>query len=112
MVSELMNELKLSLIALLNRDPKTIAMRKDLFTIFKQADADWKAQLLRFHQSQQQRNLRTRQKGFDERILSVNREMALVLGQMEAYAEVFEIELYEGGFKSADLHSSPERSTL
>ena len=78
--------------ALLNRDPKTIEMRQDVYSVFGEAEALWKGTLLRFHQTQHQRNLRTRQHGFDERILRVNRQTARELGGAAAYAEVFELE--------------------
>ena len=77
---------------LLVRDPKTIAMRDDLFVPFDENAAAWKAELLRFHRSQHQRNLNTRGHGFDERILRVNRDNAARLGIAEPYAESFEID--------------------
>jgi hypothetical protein len=88
------------LAALLNRDPKTISMRMDLYTAFEQEEAAWKAKLLRCHDSQQQRNLNTRGYGFDERILKVNRQIARELELSDeasfgaAFAEAFELELY------------------
>jgi len=78
--------------AWLARDPKTIDMRDDAYVPFDEAAARWKAELLRFHRSQHQRNLATRGHGFDERILSVNRENARRLGIPEPFAESFEIE--------------------
>lgn len=78
--------------ALLVCDPKTIDMRFDLYTSFGEAAAEWKARMLRFHDSQQQRNLRARGKGFDERILDVNREASAKLGIEQPYAEAFELE--------------------
>ena len=84
----------LSLVACLNRDPKTIAMRHDLYSVFDAEAAEWKGQLLRFHQSQHQRNLNTRHHGFDERILSINRQTARELGIDAPYAEVFELERF------------------
>lgn len=75
---------------LLNRDPKTIAMRTDLYLPFGADEAAWKAELLRFHNSQQQRNLMTRGHGFDERILALNRQNAAALGLDAPYAETFE----------------------
>jgi len=78
-------------VAFLVRDPKTIAMRDDLFLPFDERAAAWKAEMLRFHRSQHQRNLNTRGHGFDERILRVNRENARRLGIEEPYAESFEI---------------------
>jgi len=80
-----------SFIALLNRDPKTLQMRSDLYTPFDEDDARWKAALLRCHQSQQQRNLNTRGYGFDERILRMNRQAAAEIPGRAAYAEAFEL---------------------
>ncbi len=76
---------------LLNRDPKTLEMKPDLFTVFGDEDARWKAALLRCHLSQHQRNLNTRGFGLDERILRVNREAAALLPRHPPYAEVFEV---------------------
>jgi LmbE family N-acetylglucosaminyl deacetylase len=78
-------------LACLNRDAKTLDMRADLCFEFGEEDAAWKAQLLRFHRSQQERNLRTRGSGFDSRVLEVNRQAARELGLPLAYAEVFEL---------------------
>jgi LmbE family N-acetylglucosaminyl deacetylase len=60
-------------IALLVRDPKNLGMRVDLITPYDTTQADWKADLLRCHRSQHERNLRTRGIGFDERILAPER---------------------------------------
>jgi len=79
-----------SLTAFLNRDPKTIRMRYDLYTAFGPAEAEWKATLLRFHTSQQQRNINTRGIGFDERILEVNRRIARECPGESEFAEAFE----------------------
>jgi LmbE family N-acetylglucosaminyl deacetylase len=87
-------EEKLSLVACLNRDPKTIAMRNDLYLEFGPETAAWKGALLRIHGSQQQRNLNKRGFGFDERILGVNRETAAALGLTGKYAEAFEVEIF------------------
>ena len=81
-----------SFVMFLNRAPKTIGMRTDLYMPFDQDEAGWKAQLLRFHDSQHQRNLRTRKQGFDDRILNVNRAIARNLSLKWEYAEAFEIE--------------------
>ena len=81
----------LQITAFLIRDPKTVAMRVDAFTAFGEDEAGWKARLLRFHRSQHERNLNTRKKGFDDRILGVNRQAAAELGISEPYAEVFEL---------------------
>jgi LmbE family N-acetylglucosaminyl deacetylase len=80
-----------------NEDPKTTAIRDDAFTAFDAAMAEWKAELLRCHRSQQERNLRTRRAGFDERILQMNRRAAERLALPESYAEVFEIACPAGG---------------
>lgn len=82
------------LVTILNRDPKTIRMRHDLYTVFGEEDARWKAQLLQFHKSQHQRNLNIRNIGFDERTLNVNRAIARELSENHRYAEVFEIEFF------------------
>lgn len=81
--------------AFLNRDPKTISMRHDVYTVFGAHDAEWKARLLRFHDSQQQRNVNTRNHGLDERVLRVNRQIAHeVLHMKDMYAEVFEVQFF------------------
>lgn len=79
--------------ALLNQDAKTVAMRPDVHVDFDEAEAAWKASLLRCHRSQQERNLRTRGIGFDQRVLAVNRAAAVDLGAATTrpYAEVFEL---------------------
>jgi len=79
--------------ALLFRDPKTLAMRDDVILPFDEATAAWKGALLRCHRSQHERNLHTREHGFDERILRVNRASAVRRGLPETYAEAFELEL-------------------
>ena len=78
-------------LGLLCFDPKTISIRLDLVMPFDQPDADWKARLLRCHDSQQQRNLRSRGHGLDERILGVNRAIAKGAGLAAEFAEGFEI---------------------
>ena len=75
------------------RDPKTTAMRVDVVTPFGDAEARWKAGLLRCHRSQHQRNLNTRGCGFDARILDVNRRIATECGVPAPYAEAFEVML-------------------
>jgi LmbE family N-acetylglucosaminyl deacetylase len=75
--------------ALLNRDPKTRALRSDLAVRFGEEAAEWKRGLLRLHASQQRRNLRTRNAGLDDRILGMNSTDAAALG-VPGYAEVFE----------------------
>lgn len=90
------------IIALYNEDPKTIEIRKDLFVLFSEEDADWKGALLRIHDSQQQRNIHSRGMGFDERILRMNHlswrrlhEISTPAVSSARYAEVFEIELFD-----------------
>jgi LmbE family N-acetylglucosaminyl deacetylase len=77
--------------ACLNQDAKTREMRVDLYFDFDEEDAAWKARLLRFHDSQQVRNLRTRAIGFDARVLQVNRQAAERLRVRRPYAETFEL---------------------
>ncbi|MCP5546452.1 MAG: PIG-L family deacetylase [Akkermansiaceae bacterium] len=76
-------------LALLVRDPKTLGMRMDLVTVFGEDEAVWKAELLRCHRSQHERNLRSRGTGFDERILAMNRSVGNECGA--ACAEAFEL---------------------
>jgi LmbE family N-acetylglucosaminyl deacetylase len=82
------------LAAFLNRDPKTIHMRGDVYLDFDEEAAAWKGELLRCHRSQHQRNLNQRGYGMDERILRVNRESAKLCAADAPYAEVFELELF------------------
>ncbi len=90
-VSDALQCMPVKPLALLVCDPKTIAMRIDLYTPFDREDAEWKAQMLRLHDTQQQRNLRKRGKGFDERILDVDRIAATKLNLYLPFAETFEI---------------------
>jgi len=76
---------------MLNRDPKTIAMREDVYVLFAEDEAGWKRELLRHHASQQRRNLRTRGIGFDERILAGNARIASAAGRHGCFAEAFEL---------------------
>ncbi len=78
----------------LNRDPKTIKMRCDFYFGYGQDTAVWKAKLLRFHQSQHQRNLNRRGHGMDDRILRVDRHSAAACAAGAPYAEIFELELF------------------
>jgi len=79
---------------MLIRDPKNISMRTDLYFPFGEEEAAWKGELLRFHDTQHQRNLNSRGYGFDKRILDSNRQNAKELALNQPYAEVFEIETY------------------
>ena len=83
--------------ALLNCDVKTRGMPCDVYTPFDDQTADWKRQLLRHHTSQQQRNLNSRSKGFDERVLDFNKTLAEQLPTDTPYAEAFAIEHHETG---------------
>jgi LmbE family N-acetylglucosaminyl deacetylase len=91
-----------SVVALYNEDPKTFEIRHDLFVLFGEESADWKRALLRIHDSQQQRNIHSRDMGFDKRILHMNhlsyRRLQEILPHADGpanYAEVFEIELFD-----------------
>lgn len=78
---------------MLNSDVKTVGMRKDFYLAFGEKEAQWKSELLRYHDSQHQRNLRDRGYGFDERVLMLNRRTAAELGIDEPYAASFELEI-------------------
>jgi LmbE family N-acetylglucosaminyl deacetylase len=80
-------------LVLLNRDPKTVSMQPHLLKYFGDEDAGWKARLLRCHESQQQRNLRVRGYGLDERILRLNRQIASEFPGAGNYAEAFEAKI-------------------
>jgi len=95
-------EAEYPLAALLNRDPKTVQMRCDVYVGFGDEMAAWKARLLHFHRSQQQRNLNQRGYGLGERILKTNRQSAEACSVPAPYAEVFELELF-GASELADI---------
>lgn len=90
-------EERLDLWACLNQDAKTVSMRSDLYMDFDAEAAAWKSEMLRLHASQHERNLRTRAIGFDERVLRVNRDAAVLLNSPLPYAEVFELERFGEG---------------
>ncbi len=99
---ELARQFGRPLVGLYNEDPKTTEMCPDLFVCFGEESARWKRTLLRAHDSQQQRNIRLRGVGFDERILRVNRQGRRRLPDASPlavssllYAEVFEMELFD-----------------
>jgi LmbE family N-acetylglucosaminyl deacetylase len=94
MVSRMLRTSELPVVAWLVRDPKTVALRTDIYLPFDDSMARWKAELLRFHRSQQQRNLNTRGHGFDARILGLNRQISRELGLTQPYAEAFELEFF------------------
>ena len=97
MFRQVARESKYPLAAFLNRDPKTLQMRGEVYLEFGAEKAAWKGELLRFHQSQHQRNLNTRGHGLDERILEVNKESAALCSLNAMYAEVFELEFFGAG---------------
>ncbi len=78
--------------AVLNQDAKTLAMRTDLYMPFGADNAEWKAEMLRLHLSQHQRNLNMRGQGFDQRVLSINRQAGVSF--QADYAELFELERF------------------
>ena len=84
-------------VAFLIKDPKTIGIRVDCYTGYSEDTARWKSAMLLHHQSQHARNLRTRQHGFDERILRVNRQAAAELGLKLPFAEAFQLQWFEDG---------------
>ncbi len=88
--------------AFLNRDPKTIRMRVDFYTPFGEKKSEWKGRLLRFHKSQQQRNLTKMGCGFDERILHDNRRAAKEIDQKILYAEAFEVRFFHSSQTAGD----------
>lgn len=94
LLREIAKSSKKSLLALYQKDPKTLSIQLEAFMAFDESVAAWKGEMLRFHQSQQTRNLATRHHGIDERILRVNREIAQSLGIQSPYAEGFQIELF------------------
>lgn len=93
-------EARYPLVAFFNRDPKTVALRCDVYHAFGEAEAAWKGELLRFHRSQQQRNLNRRGYGFDERIRRLDRENAALCSAGRPYAEVFELAFFGAAGRS------------
>jgi hypothetical protein len=85
------------IVAFLNRDPKTVEMRCDLYLGFGEGEAAWKGEMLRLHRSQQQRNLNRRGYGMDERILRTNQQSAAMYEVGAPYAEVFELAFFGVG---------------
>lgn len=92
LVNTAAQQMRYPLWAWLNQDAKTLAMRQDLYTPFDENAAQWKAELLRFHASQHQRNLNTRGHGFDARVLRINQQSAVAVQAAQPYAEVFELQ--------------------
>ena len=62
---------------------------------FDEEESLWKREMLRFHQSQQTRNLEIRGIGFDDRILATNTKIASELNIDSKYAEGFQIEFFD-----------------
>jgi LmbE family N-acetylglucosaminyl deacetylase len=85
MMSNLASETGQPLVLFLSAGPRTTHMRIDAYTEFDQKDANWKARLLRIHDSQQHRNLKTRRYGFDKRILDCNQKAAQQLSIVAPY---------------------------
>ena len=56
--------------------------------------AAWKRKLLRFHRSQQQRNLNQRGYGMAQRILRMDQDSAELCSADAPYAEIFELEFF------------------
>lgn len=94
MFNQIASDIGHPIVAFFNKDPKTIHIRVDCYMGFTEEEAHWKGRLLRFHDSQHQRNLNTRNHGFDERILNIDRQTARDLRIDEDYAEAFEVEWY------------------
>ena len=84
------------ILAFYNQDPKTTRIRLDTYLEFDEKKAAWKRKMLRFHRSQQERNMRTRGIGFDDRILSVNEKISEQINIRSKYAEGFQVELFIG----------------
>jgi len=94
MFREIASQFNNPIAACLNRDPKTLDIQITLYTPFGKEQAEWKCELLRYHDTQHKRNINTRGLGLDERILEVNRQIARDLDIDTEYAEGFEIEFY------------------
>lgn len=92
LIEAVARQMRYPLWAWLNQDAKTLAMQQDLYTPFDEDAARWKAELLRFHDSQHQRNLNTRGHGFDARVLRLNQQAAAAVQAAQPYAEVFELQ--------------------
>jgi LmbE family N-acetylglucosaminyl deacetylase len=92
----LASDLPRPITAFCNHDPKTISLRVDALMPFGGELAAWKGELLRYHRSQQHRNLLQRGYGLEARILETNRGMAEKLGLMGQFVEAFEIARFRG----------------
>jgi len=94
MFQQVAREAAFPLAVFLNRDPKTIQLQCHVYMGFDERTAAWKGKLLRFHRSQQQRNLDRQGYGIDERILGTDRQSAAACALDAPYAEVFELEFF------------------
>lgn len=90
MIEKARKELYFKTRLVLNRDIKTVSMEPHFYTGFNQLEAEWKAKLLLCHKSQHQRNMNTRNYGFDDRILEFNRQSAQDVNIPFEFAELFE----------------------
>ena len=95
LVSGMAGKLDWPVALMLNRDAKTLDMRTDFYISFDEKEAQWKGKLLRFHESQQQRNLKSRGYGFDDRVLNLNRAIALELQTDHPYAAAYEVRFFD-----------------
>lgn len=71
-------------------------MPAEFWTAFDEEKAQWKRTLLLHHRSQEHRNRELRGAGFDDRLLNVNRAIAMDLDLNQPYAEAFETETFKG----------------
>lgn len=95
LVSQIASEMDWPIALMLNRDAKTLDMRTDFYLAFDENEAAWKGRLLRFHDSQHQRNLKTRGYGFDERVLRLNQAIAKELKISLPFAAAYEVCLFD-----------------
>ncbi len=95
LVSQIAHKVDWPIALMLNRDAKTLDMRTDFYLAFDEVEAQWKGKLLRFHDSQHQRNLKTRGYGFDERVLRLNQAIAKELKLDLPYAAAYEVCIFD-----------------
>ncbi len=72
--------------------PKTLTMCRQFYTLFGEAEAEWKAGLLQCHQSIRQYHLRQYGMDLAEKIIRLNREVGRDF-QNGDYAEAFELKM-------------------
>ena len=97
MFSSVAEQTGADIVVFLNEDPKTVGMDADAYLAFDEEIAEWKAELLRCHRSQQVRGMNVRGYGLDERILNVNRVAAERFDLDMPFAEVFALEDWRCG---------------